>query len=276
MAQTISVEEYQEHVNDSDGFCRYCYEWTCGGIEPDAQRYECEGCGEKLVYGAEEAMMRGFVDVVSATVSATVEAHIVEVPRIRLDVIPSVVFESGLQLSCILSAVSLAMSNDLTREILSCLHIESDSVSKEVTFVATDGHRMHWYVMKEEASSGTWSVNVSAASVANIIREYKQSKGPVVLTFGEDQLSSSAAFRAITVDVNFPQWRQVICTKETDKPLVYIGVNAEYLADAQKAFKLINKSSQGVKMSFAGELDPIRVTNDSVPQLKVIIMPMRV
>ena len=34
---------------------------ACGneqeGVEPDARRYECESCGERKVYGAEELLM---------------------------------------------------------------------------------------------------------------------------------------------------------------------------------------------------------------------------
>jgi hypothetical protein len=27
------------------------------GVEPDARKYECEACGEKTVYGAEELLL---------------------------------------------------------------------------------------------------------------------------------------------------------------------------------------------------------------------------
>ena len=41
---------------DDPGFCL-----TCGaeahGVEPDAHRYECESCGERQVYGAQELFM---------------------------------------------------------------------------------------------------------------------------------------------------------------------------------------------------------------------------
>jgi hypothetical protein len=41
---------------DNPGFCL-----TCGaeahGVEPDARRYECESCGERQVYGAQELFM---------------------------------------------------------------------------------------------------------------------------------------------------------------------------------------------------------------------------
>lgn len=41
---------------DSPGLCLKCgHEQE--GCEPDARRYECESCGEKQVYGAEELML---------------------------------------------------------------------------------------------------------------------------------------------------------------------------------------------------------------------------
>jgi len=37
----------------SPGFCNACGD-PCDGVEPDAQNYECETCGEHEVFGAEE------------------------------------------------------------------------------------------------------------------------------------------------------------------------------------------------------------------------------
>jgi hypothetical protein len=42
---------------DSIGLCVACGH-TQGCVEPDARRYECEACGEKAVYGAEELAFR--------------------------------------------------------------------------------------------------------------------------------------------------------------------------------------------------------------------------
>lgn len=41
---------------DNPGFCIACGNEQ-GGCEPDAREYECEACGEKQVYGAEELLM---------------------------------------------------------------------------------------------------------------------------------------------------------------------------------------------------------------------------
>lgn len=42
---------------DSPGFCVACG-LEAEGVEPDARKYECESCGEKAVYGAEELILR--------------------------------------------------------------------------------------------------------------------------------------------------------------------------------------------------------------------------
>ena len=41
---------------DDPGFCLACGNEQ-GGCEPDARRYECEACGERAVYGAEELLI---------------------------------------------------------------------------------------------------------------------------------------------------------------------------------------------------------------------------
>lgn len=46
---------------ESDEYVGFCL--ACGaehyGVEPDARKYECEECGAKRVYGAEEIIMMG-------------------------------------------------------------------------------------------------------------------------------------------------------------------------------------------------------------------------
>ena len=44
----------------NDGICLACGEIQ-PGCEPDARGYECEVCGEKKVFGLEEAMMMGAI-----------------------------------------------------------------------------------------------------------------------------------------------------------------------------------------------------------------------
>lgn len=55
-----SLDLLQQMDDEGQGFCLACGE-IVDGVEPDAVRYECEGCGEKKVYGASELVLRGLV-----------------------------------------------------------------------------------------------------------------------------------------------------------------------------------------------------------------------
>lgn len=59
---SITVERVAEAAErqmfglDNSGFCTACGEEQ-DGCEPDARNYECESCGKREVYGAEELLM---------------------------------------------------------------------------------------------------------------------------------------------------------------------------------------------------------------------------
>lgn len=56
----FSLELIQEAMENDGGFCLDCGE-PADGCEPDARRYECDACGERQVYGAEELLLMGRV-----------------------------------------------------------------------------------------------------------------------------------------------------------------------------------------------------------------------
>jgi hypothetical protein len=66
-SRKLKLTESQFHAYGSDGdqygVCTECFA-SQGPVEPDARRYECEGCGAKAVYGLEEWLMAGFVEIV--------------------------------------------------------------------------------------------------------------------------------------------------------------------------------------------------------------------
>ena len=62
----LTDEEYRQAGNDSAGYCLACGA-EADGVEPDARRYECEACGEKRVYGTEELLMMGRVQIGDAS-----------------------------------------------------------------------------------------------------------------------------------------------------------------------------------------------------------------
>jgi hypothetical protein len=50
-----AVERHNTSL-DNPGFCLACGA-EAHGVEPDARRYECEACGARQVYGAEELLI---------------------------------------------------------------------------------------------------------------------------------------------------------------------------------------------------------------------------
>lgn len=65
MHKTLTLDVLQEAATrrltslDNPGFCTACgHEHE--GIEPDAEGYECEACGEEAVCGAEELLMQAY------------------------------------------------------------------------------------------------------------------------------------------------------------------------------------------------------------------------
>lgn len=52
------IEAVQRHNSalDNPGFCIACGH-EAGDCEPDARKYECESCGARAVYGAEDLLL---------------------------------------------------------------------------------------------------------------------------------------------------------------------------------------------------------------------------
>jgi hypothetical protein len=55
-SQIMEACERRMTTLDNPGFCLSCGQGA-EGCEPDARGYECETCGEKEVYGAEECLL---------------------------------------------------------------------------------------------------------------------------------------------------------------------------------------------------------------------------
>lgn len=58
----MSQEQYQELRDDYGGICLNCGELAFG-VEPDAESYECESCGQANVFGIEQALLMGRIEL---------------------------------------------------------------------------------------------------------------------------------------------------------------------------------------------------------------------
>ncbi len=59
----LSGAEFFEHVENHQGWCKACQEFTRGSTEPDAENYPCPACGKSEVYGLESLLISGQVDI---------------------------------------------------------------------------------------------------------------------------------------------------------------------------------------------------------------------
>lgn len=60
----LTLEEYYEHADAYDGYCRICKANTReGGTEPDAENYECPDCEGRTCMGIEQAVIEGRIAI---------------------------------------------------------------------------------------------------------------------------------------------------------------------------------------------------------------------
>jgi hypothetical protein len=58
----MTVEEYESHQENYDGFCKICNEVTReGDTEPDADSYECPKCENHSCVGMQLALVVGLI-----------------------------------------------------------------------------------------------------------------------------------------------------------------------------------------------------------------------
>jgi len=60
----MSENEYRSYCNNDDGYCVNCGDITRFGMtEPDARRYPCDECGKNTVFGIEESLLCGYINI---------------------------------------------------------------------------------------------------------------------------------------------------------------------------------------------------------------------
>lgn len=60
----LTRAEYDHYSDQFNGKCLACDAWHFGGIEGDAEGYECDYCGESQVMGMLNLLFEGKIDVV--------------------------------------------------------------------------------------------------------------------------------------------------------------------------------------------------------------------
>lgn len=61
----VMESDYHDATENYRGWCPHCEEFTRDATEPDAEDYNCPGCDDRDVLGAEQALLCGFIEVQS-------------------------------------------------------------------------------------------------------------------------------------------------------------------------------------------------------------------
>lgn len=59
----LTEAEYRTGCDLFEGRCLACRE-TADSVEPDAEHYKCQACGELQVFGLEQLLIMGLVEIV--------------------------------------------------------------------------------------------------------------------------------------------------------------------------------------------------------------------
>ena len=64
----MTLREFKDRAHDNEGGCLKCG-FEAYGVEPDARHYECEECGHDAVFGLEELLLMGRVEILEDEVA---------------------------------------------------------------------------------------------------------------------------------------------------------------------------------------------------------------
>jgi len=184
-------------------------------------------------------------------------------------------------------------SADETRPHLAGVLLETRTADNTIRFVSTDGHRLTLLDVPALPDFDTvdGSHLLPYREVKALIGMLR-AKGPKLghvdpITIGIDdgrvmftRLMDASSSTIKPADETFPPYAKVIpnYSAKGGKGTPVIGWNARYMADVQKVAKhFANEKSGGVKASFGGDRDPVRIDMDcAAGKATVVIMPMRI
>jgi DNA polymerase III sliding clamp (beta) subunit (PCNA family) len=150
--------------------------------------------------------------------------------------------------------------------------------------VATDGHRMSVYdlvVDIQEHETGKYLLNYDDTKILlSILKKHLKYNYDIIINTESKRIDFIILDQTVAVrlkDEEFPPWEQVIPDDiKLRKGIKAIGLNPLYVGDTAKAFGITRSYKGGVAFHFKGELDPVKVTCISMPELTIVIMPNRI
>lgn len=74
MSQPIYAATTEQIMDSTDGICLAC-KAIQSGCEPDMRKGTCESCGEKKVYGMQEALLMGAITIADGDEEEEIEGE---------------------------------------------------------------------------------------------------------------------------------------------------------------------------------------------------------
>lgn len=181
-----------------------------------------------------------------------------------------------------IKVVSDHASADTTRPHINCVHVRL--LSESVDIVATDGHRLALYRFASprfdlSANSAGATATIPLSVVLAFVKSAKgQKSGPATIDSVKGTISAGAVSVSWdTADAPmFPPYEQIMPKKLA--PLS-MPIDAHYVCEAADAFCALAKSTSTrtrmLSIMGSGELSPVVFTSQCVPELLIVIMPVR-
>ena len=191
-------------------------------------------------------------------------------------------FPNGHDFVTALKVIAGHASTDETRPHLNGVHFEVRAESIDV--VATDGHRLGLYrflasTYECDETGPAASVDLPLASVLAFVKGAKtkaKDVRPVVLdtTAGTLEYEDTSVRFPANRGIQFPPYVQILPESFGTS---MCAIDAHYIADAAKAFDAFKRPSCPIHIhAWAGDgYGPITFLSPAVPELLVIVMPMR-
>jgi len=194
-----------------------------------------------------------------------------------------------------LKSVSAFACKDETRFHLNGVFVELEG--KTLTLVATDGHTLGRAIVAVSADLSVTkrTALLSASDVASILKATKGKKAdadqPTTITLSGPRKEESSKVLIVCgatslecrpIDAQFPPYRQVIPTYDSEKRTPFVGFNPAYMSRACDAITDFGRdaySSLGAEIQFgANALDPIMIQFDGreLGSFTAVVMPMRI
>lgn len=152
--------------------------------------------------------------------------------------------------------------------------------------VATNGHILAYARLGEAQSEQEFEFILSNAFVKDAILSFKDAGDLTIeqkTIEGQNYIEANGASTRKSMKAMrgcYPDWRRVVPSEDAEPVADTVGFNPKYLAVFEKAYKAFKKFDktigEGVAVTLHGPTSAAVFVPRDVPEIKAVVMPMRV